>query len=120
MSDKTKLTKAQAEFFQGFVDNMVEGIVRAVLEMGQRTMTDEQIRKVVEAVDTKELRDAAGAEFLKRCSFAELKRVDKLTKSPEFIKVVQASAEVGQAVQAELLAVLGPLIPENFSEPAAE
>lgn len=108
---QTKLTAAQKEFFQGFVDNMVRSVIQAVLEVGEREMPEDKLDALISSLDTKTLRDAAGLEFLKRCSFAELKRVDRLMKSEEFAKVITASAEVGQAVQVELLAVIGPLIP---------
>ena len=110
---RAKLTAPQKEFFQGFVDNMVRGVIQAVLEVGEREIADDKLDALISGLNTEALRDAAGAEFLKRCSFPELKRVDRLMKSEEFAKVITASAEVGQAVQVELLSVIGPLIPEQ-------
>ena len=106
-----KLSKPQTEFFSVFVDNMITSVIQAVLASGGLEMDAEGIKSVLNTVDTDDLVKAVGAEYLQRVSFAELKRVDKIMRSAEFQKVVRAGAEVGEAIQAELLAVIGPLIP---------
>jgi len=117
---KPKLTKAQREFFGSFAHNAVENILIPLLEIKGIELNAEQAKAVMETIDLKDLTQAIGEGFLERVDFKTISKVDRFMKSEDFTKVIAASTDVNAAVQAELVQVIAPLIPQDAVEAKAE
>lgn len=110
-----KLTKKQNEFFSEFAFNILAG---SAVSLTGADATPEQIEALVlkaSQVDLSALRDKAAEEFLSRVDFKTLAKVDKLLKSDEVLSVVNASAEVNKALEAELVEALTSLLADALA-----
>lgn len=108
-----KLTKAQKEFFGAFARNAVENILVPILEFRGIELSEEQASGLMATIDLKDLTQAIGEGFLELVPFKDIVKVDRFMKSDEFTRVIAASTEVNAAVQAELVQIIAPLIPQD-------
>lgn len=108
-----KLTKAQREFFGAFAHNAVENILIPLLELQGVELDADQAAAVMSHIDLKDLTQAIGEGFLERVDFKTITKVDRFMKSDEFVKVISASTDVNAAVEAELVQIIAPMLPET-------
>lgn len=108
-----KLTKAQREFFGAFAHNAVENVLIPLLELQGVELNEEQAKAVMAQIDLKDLTQAIGEGFLERVDFKTITKVDRFMKSDDFVKVISASTDVNAAVEAELVQIIAPMLPET-------
>ena len=108
-----KLTKAQREFFGAFAHNAVENILIPLLELQGVELDTDQAAAVMSHIDLKDLTQAIGEGFLERVDFKTITKVDRFMKSDDFVKVISASTDVNAAVEAELVQIIAPVLPET-------
>lgn len=108
-----KLTKAQREFFGAFAYNAVENILIPLLELKGIELDAEQAAVVMGGIDLKDLTQAIGEGFLAQIDFKTISKVDRFMKSEDFVKVITASTAVNAAVEAELVQIIAPLLPDE-------
>lgn len=109
MSEVKKLTKAQKEFFT----EVTKELLTLMLVLGLGADDEDQIleiQKQVEVADIGELTQIVGERYLEHVTLAELKRVQKYTKSEEYLKVQRAGAAVGEAVKDSILRAIEEII----------
>jgi hypothetical protein len=116
----TKLTKAQREFFSEFARNDLGNALFPILASQGLQITKEVGGEVLDAIDLSAYTEIVGQAFLERADFATIKRVDKIMKSEDFLKVVVASHQVSDLVHEARISILTSLIPDDEEETKAE
>lgn len=108
-----KLTKAQRDFFGNFASNAVENILVPLLELKGVELNEQQAKDVMATLDLTSLTTAIASGFLETLDFKTIAKVDRFMKSEDFLKVIGVSTAVSAAVEAELVQVIAPLIPQD-------
>lgn len=108
-----KLTKAQREFFSEFARNDLGNALFPILAAQGLQLTKEIGDEVLDAIDLSAYTELVGQSFLERADFATIKKIDKIMKSEDFIKVIVASHQVSDLVNDARIAILASLIPDD-------
>lgn len=111
-----KLTKAQKEFFTEFAKNSLANSLFPLLKMKGLEFTHDKAKELIDMIDVSDLAEGIGQAFLQRVSFTEVKRINAIMKSDEFVRVIAASHEVGADTEAQLMELLVQLIPADEAE----
>lgn len=109
----SKLTKTQRGYFAEFAKNDLSNFLFPILAEQGVTMNAEVAEKLMAMINLDEYAEIVGTKFLELVDFKTIKRVDKIMKSDEFIKVMNASYEVSDAVHEERIRILSALLPEE-------
>lgn len=111
-----KLTKAQKEFFTEFARNDLGNTLFPILASQGITFTPQLANELLDMVDLDAYTEIVGLKFLELVDFAAIKRVDKIMRSEEYNKVINASYDVSDAVHEERIRILTAMTPVEDEE----